>query len=483
VTATCLAGCSPPDDGGGGPGDARDRSGTDGEVLPPDVPDAVILDGDGGPCDPADCTARCEAAGFSAGECTAAGSCSCTSEPPPDAGDDTPPGDTEEDEAAAADDAGPEDAGREDARPPLPSRCGTDRSYIWIANSAEGTLSKLCTLDGVEMGRYVTSALGALGDPSRTSVNLHGDMVVTNRNPGGETAAGPSSVTKFAAEIEDCIDRDADTVIQTSHGPTEVLAWGTDECMLWNTILPAAGASSPIGARATAWDGLEDPTTGRGGNVWIGALTNGGVYKLEGDTGTVAESLHVTNQPYGGAMDGVGNFWIVGGMCTVGACRLARVNTSTLAVDYFTVPCGYGIAVDAFDRVWTSGRTMTGSCVTRLNPTTGESVTYHAPGLAKFYRGIAVDNDGSVWVASTMGQVVQVREADVTFVHEQDVGPEAVVGVAIDFQGKVWAVSQGGNAAEKMDPVTYAVESFPVGLGPYTYSDMTGYQLRTVIFY
>jgi streptogramin lyase len=121
--------------------------------------------------------------------------------------------------------------------------------------------------------------------------------------------------------------------------------------------------------------------------------------------------------------------------------------------------------------------------VTRLNPSTGESVTYSAPGLTRFYRGIAVDNAGSVWVASTTGEVVQVREADVTFVHEEHVGPDAVVGVAIDFEGNVWAVSQGGNAALKMNPATYAVESFPVGVGPYTYSDMTGYQLRTVIFF
>jgi hypothetical protein len=477
-----CAACSPPDDGQTLPGDARLDGRSDGDVAPPDV----ILEGDGSPCDPAACDSACRSLGLAGGSCTDSGSCSCTSWPP-DAGEDAPPPDDDggvRDDATAGEDAtARDDAAVDDGAPPLPSRCGENRSYIWIANSAEGTLSKLCTLDGVEVGRYVTSALGASGDPSRTSVNLHGDMVVTNRDPGGETPAGPSSVTKFAAELEDCIDRNGDTVIQTSTGATDVKPWGEDECMLWNTTLPTAGASSPIGARATAWDGTEDGYTGDGGFVWIGALTTGGVFKLDGGTGAVVETVHVTNQPYGGAMDGVGNFWIVGGMCTIGACRLARVNTTTLAVDYFTVPCGYGIAVDAFDRVWTSGRTMTGSCVTRLSPSTGESVTYAAPGLAKFYRGIAVDNTGSVWVASTSGEVVQVREADVTFVHEQTVGPSAVVGVAVDFQGFIWAVSQGGNAALRMDPTTYAVESFPVGLGPYTYSDMTGYQLRTVIFF
>jgi hypothetical protein len=58
-----------------------------------------------------------------------------------------------------------------------------------------------------------------------------------------------------------------------------------------------------------------------------------------------------------------------------------------------------------------------------------------------------------------------------------------VVGIAIDFEGSVWAVSQGGDAALKIHPEDYTVETFGVGLGPYTYSDMTGYQLRTVILF
>jgi streptogramin lyase len=57
-----------------------------------------------------------------------------------------------------------------------------------------------------------------------------------------------------------------------------------------------------------------------------------------------------------------------------------------------------------------------------------------------------------------------------------------VIGVAIDYQHNVWAVSQGGNMAVKINPTTYEFEQFTIGRGPYTYSDMTGYQLRTVIF-
>jgi hypothetical protein len=418
--------------------------------------------GDSGSCEAAACTTECTAAGYTAGSCVD-GTCRCSgggtdADADGDAGDDG----TVRDDATADEGGG--------------GHYCAEASYIWIANTAEGTLSKVCTLDGIEVGRYWTSPQLGSGDPSRTSVNLHGDMVVTNRDP----TSGSSSVTKFAAEPAGCVDRNGDRLIQTSTGGDDVLPWNEDECMIWNTPLGGAGS---IGARATAWDGTENPDTGRGGFVWIGALTNGQVYKLDGETGAVVAEAHVTNQPYGGAMDGRGNFWIVGAMCTIGVCRLARVNTADLAVEYVTVPCGYGISADALGRIWTSGRTLSGSCVNRHDPSTATNQTYTDARMTAFYRGIAVDNRGSVWVANTQGDVLQVDEGDVTLTHTvEGAGPADLIGVAVDFHNQVWAVSQGGNMAIKINPETYETEQFPIGRGPYTYSDMTGFQLRTVIF-
>ena len=347
-----------------------------------------------------------------------------------------------------------------------------EMSYIWIANSAEGTLSKLCTITGEEISRFYTSSQEASGDPSRTSVNLHGDMVVTNRDP----SSGPSSVTKFAADRLDCLDRNTNDRIDTSTGPDDVKPWGEDECMIWNTTLPNEGASAAIGARATAWDGEEDPDTGVGGSVWIGAILTQHVYELNGDTGVIENAVNINFSPYGGAMDGRGNYWLVAMTCTVMVCRIAKLDMGTLLSNTYSVPCGYGISVDARGRIWTAGM----GCVNRFDPSTETSETLRL-GM-QFNRGIAVDNEGSVWAAETTGDVVEVDEDTVTLINQFHVGPEAVVGVAVDFFGYIWAISQGGNAALKIDPDTYTVESFPVGSGPYTYSDMTGFQLSTVIF-
>ena len=53
----------------------------------------------------------------------------------------------------------------------------------------------------------------------------------------------------------------------------------------------------------------------------------------------------------------------------------------------------------------------------------------------------------------------------------------------MDYHGQIWAVSQEEDSALRVDPETCAIERFAVGTGPYTYSDMTGYQLQTVVLY
>ena len=89
-------------------------------------------------------------------------------------------------------------------------------SYIWIANSGQGTVSKIETKTGIEVGRYQVQG----GNPSRTSVNLLGDVAVSSRDPGG--------VTKIAARLDSCIDKNNDGAITTSNGPNNVLPLGQD---------------------------------------------------------------------------------------------------------------------------------------------------------------------------------------------------------------------------------------------------------------
>ena len=55
--------------------------------------------------------------------------------------------------------------------------------------------------------------------------------------------------------------------------------------------------------------------------------------------------------------------------------------------------------------------------------------------------------------------------------------PNYVHGVSIDFYGYVWGVTQGQPFAYRVDPATEEIETFTGLVGPYTYSDMTGFAL------
>lgn len=353
-------------------------------------------------------------------------------------------------------------------------------SFIWVANTGESTLSKIDTREEVEVARYLTCPDGYC-DPSRTSVNRYGDAVVTNRD------AFPSSLTKFAANPDDCVDRNSNGTIETSTGPTDVLAWGSDECMIWHSVLPVSTGQDTHGARATAWDGQEDQYTGEGGHVWVGTcnwgMGNNVVYKVNGDTGEIDDHVVIPDLgcSYGGAVDGVGNLWIIDPWGSMGgAISLWQIEMDGMWPTQRTVSCGYGITVDSQNRVWSGGGTY--PCASRYDPVADvEDIANFPTGM--FPRGIAAG------VGKSAGYVWQVDDGMLFKINEETLVTEAsypisgmdTIGVAVDYEGYVWVVAQGSSQVFKFDPDTETYITMAVGMGPYTYSDMTGVQLRNVV--
>lgn len=223
-------------------------------------------------------------------------------------------------------------------------------SYIWIANSPEGTVSKIDTMSGQELGRYYTGPSNGSDDPSRTSVNLTGDVAVTNRS---------GSITKISAVEERCVDANGNGVIDTSTGMADIRPWGQDECVVWHVDLPSdGGESNTAGPRPTAWDAgsEQDACNVDDDRLWVGwydfDLVQGHFYRLDGQDGSIIDEVIVPDWPrgfdrygpYGGAIDGAGNFW-VSGLAGI----LVRIDGETLEVDRWMAPEGtvpYGIALD-----------------------------------------------------------------------------------------------------------------------------------------
>ncbi len=101
------------------------------------------------------------------------------------------------------------------------------------------------------------------------------------------------------------------------------------------------------------------------------------------------------------------------------------------------------------------------------------------PGTTENHRGVAVDGDGMVWVASNAGgtngcglnQIDSNTMTQVQFHKFPMCGTP--VGVSIDVDGFIWMVDNDG-LANRIDPDTYEKIQIPVAGDHYTYSDMTG---------
>ena len=420
-------------------------------------------------------------------EVTAAGSTTTTTTTGPGAptttsGSDSASGDTTA-TSGTSEVATTGDALKLDVAPPdqgggaCATKCGnTDWSYVWIANSGEHTISKLDTRSMEEVGRYQTRADQA-GNPSRTSVSIDARAVAVANRAGG--------ITKIWAREEYCEDKNGNGTIETSTGKFDVLPFDQEECIAWFTAFPDATTQRPVAWTSGVYNEetceYEDQkiwtASGNGsGGTWPCDGTDGiFVYRLNGDTGEVEDTVHMpdvtcggTFGPYGAAVDTDNNLW----MYIWSAGTLVNVDYETL--EYSTVQGGsYGITVDNKSRVWIdSGK--------RYDPVTmqWDSQIGDLPGNGG--SGVAQDLKGRIWKATAGG--VGWVDAETMLVGDKVTLPNGGLarGIGVDVDGYIWAVILGGTEAFRIDPDTYEITTYDGLNAPYTYSDMAGGQINNV---
>jgi hypothetical protein len=343
-------------------------------------------------------------------------------------------------------------------------------SYLWAANSSEGTITKIDTMTVTEVGRYIVRPDSA-GSPSRTSVSLSGNVAVANRNGG---------VTKIYATEENCEESNGMPGIQTSNNNV-ALPWGVEECVAWYTPMnyasqrPVAWGLGDFNQGTCTWENEELWTSGNNQQGFID------IYVLDGNDGTTKEMVAVPTGGngltsdfygiYGGAVDGNGDFW---GSQLGSTGRLVRVNRADMTYDVFVPPQvgahWYGMTVDSDGFVWLCSATAA-----RFDPETESWMTANVGG----YTGCMADagEGGLLWMSSYMfggGGVVGVNRETLQVEKMWPTG--GAYGVSIDFEGYVWTVASGNNAY-KVDPDTGQTWTYGGLVGAYTYSDMTGYAL------
>ena len=354
-----------------------------------------------------------------------------------------------------------------------------DFSYLWVANTDQGSISKVNTMTMVEEARYFADSSQSGGaSPSRTSVSIDGRFVVVSNR-------GTGTVTKVAANVADCVDANGNGMIDTSLSKDDLRPWGADECVMWNTTVNPPIFGYAGGPRGTTWaPGEFDEATCKFVNqkVWVGWLDtpqHATIGKFDGATGVQEASVGIDGwtqdvlvAPYGGAVDAFGHVWFIAAYREV-----FRIDMETLelkrwpsqGVDF------YGMTVDSKGDVYFG--TYNNQPMARFNHLTETFEKVNGPG--QNHRGIAVDKTGMAWSATNAGGTngcgLEQVDTNTMTVVQFHTFPQCgtPVGVSIDVDGFVWMVDYSG-WAYRIDPNTYEKVLVPIAGDHYTYSDMTG---------
>jgi len=296
-------------------------------------------------------------------------------------------------------------------------------NFIWVAVSSKGTIVKIETETGRVLGEYRTAPEGQPTDPSRTTVDLNGNVWTANR-------AGNSAVHVGLAENNQCVDRNGNGRIDTSTGLGDVKRW------------PNGGGADTNGGVATAEDeclihyvrvsssGTRHISVTKENDVWVSGTGNRTFDLIDGRTGQIKRTEGpVGYGGYGGLIDRNGVIW--------SARPLLRWDTSKP----LSGPNGgnwlgyshgsYGLCIDSHGNVWD---TNLGSSVRKYAPDGTLLGAFNVTGSST--RGCAVDRQDHVWIAHSGGNTVAHVKNDGTWVGNVTVG-SAPMGISVDAGGKV----------------------------------------------
>ncbi len=343
---------------------------------------------------------------------------------------------------------------------------------LWIANSAEATVSRIDVDAALETARYPSGG----AEPSRIAVDYLGDAWVLNREFDGVPSA-----TRISGARERCTDRDGDG-LETSEGPTDVRAIDEEECVALHVEVGETGAV----ARAIAIDGDTGLDGISGGDPWIGLHDAEAVVELDGLTGEVLRRVETPGfSPYAAVFDPWGTLWMLerDGV-------LARIDprpaVPTVQLIEAPLPCYllYGLACDREGRLL-----MTGFSCDRVASYDPALDLWQMRTTPASPRAAAFDGVDRMWIVHTGASLSRIemdpfRILDTFPIADAATVPIESIGVAVDAHGQIWGVSSRSAAAERgvatrLDPATGEITAHvPVGRAPHVQGDLTGADVR-----
>ncbi len=342
--------------------------------------------------------------------------------------------------------------------------------FVWMPASVRGTIIKIDATSGAIVGEYQSAPSGMGQDPSRTTVDKNGNVWATNR---AEASGGMGSVVHIGlAEAGQCIDRNNNGVIDTSHGLGDVMAWTNAAGVDSSGGVATAADECVIGYVRTHGTNARTVAVGEDNTVWVGGYTNRVFDQIGQDHQIVAGSTFTSPLPaYGGFIDAHGVLWSSSGPMYGGG--VVRVDLATHALSVVPINYPYGLGLDPDGNVWASTYGDS-ALVYKINGSGAVTGTYPVPDM--YNRGVTFSADGDAWIVNSgTGYVTRLSNGGATKAHVY-VG-NTPTGVSVDANGNVWVAVYGDSVARRIDPATNAVDltvSLGAGANPYTYGDMTG---------
>ena len=338
---------------------------------------------------------------------------------------------------------------------------------VWIPNGNDGTVSRVDAFSMTELARYRTGPNGIFDQPVATAIEgATGDLYVGNRGTGTIlriSASGPTG----------CPDTNGDGVVHSATSPTDVLAWGEDDCVLWERSV-GEGAQANDTSVAGLASGSELHGTTYRDIVWATDAVTNRLYKLDGHTGEVVFSVALPQHadPVGfGAPETVGLYGSgplayddVHGRLWVGSASGARtmridttrcVDEASCSVDFcigergdtcvrqLLPPTFVGaFALDQRGRLW-----VTSGVVFDPEGPFGSQITNVLPPAYGGASGVAVDDRGWAWFDAINRGIVRVSQTDPTM--QTIVSNTRGLGGALDVdaEGKLWRLNYGTSDA------------------------------------
>ena len=296
----------------------------------------------------------------------------------------------------------------------------TPFNYIWVAASGRGTAIRIDTdvnpaiigdgdtflttseASGTAVkGEYYTAPSGRAKNPSRTTVDLNGDVWVANRD---ESSGGLGSAAKISSNPTGTTSNGI-----FNSGANGGVA-GTYNALPWTN----AGGADNNGGTSTATDSaqmLYVRTAGTNArtiavdannDVWVGGYGDREHQLYHGDTGAAISPIKNfgPNSGYGGVIDGNGVLWSSGWSNT----SLSRYDPATGIETNPNVGGGsYGLAVDNDGNIWNTH--FSWNTVSKLDPNGAVLFTKSSGGSQS--RGVAVTPaDNNIWIANSASDTV-----------------------------------------------------------------------------